>query len=78
MARDVECLAHKGRFNFKALTDKAREAMGQDMMMGDTWKLAADVFWYGVPPSRFDAIIAKLHAMGLVTDAPKASVFDIS
>lgn len=70
MARDVEWLQYKGRFNFKALTDKARKVMGEDM--GGPWQIAADVFFYGVTPDAFDKTIKRLRAMGLSTeDEPK-------
>lgn len=73
MARDVEWLQHKGRFNFKALTDKARQAMGEEI--GGPWKMAADVFFYGVAPDDFDKTIKRLRAMGLSTDKEK---FDLA
>lgn len=73
--RDVEWIQHKGRFNFKALTDKAREAMGKDM--GGPWQMAADVFFYGVTPDALDGMIKKLRAMGLNTDEEKVQ-HDIS
>ena len=73
--RDVEWLQHKGRFNFKALTNKARKAMGGDM--GGPWQMAADVFFYGVTPDKFDQTIKRLRAMGLQTD-PDQENFDAS
>lgn len=76
MARDVEWLKVKGKFNFKALTDKARAAMGAEM--GGPWKLAADVFFCGVHPDKFDATIQRLQAMGLRTDEESLSDQQIS
>lgn len=70
--RDVEWVKHKGKFNFKALTPKAREAMGSDM--GGPWKMASDVFFYGVLPDRFDAVLHKLKMMGLQTDAEEIDI----
>lgn len=66
MAKDVEKLLHRGTWRFKALTAKAREAMGADL--GGPWQMAADVFWQGVDESRYPAIIDKLRGMGLQLD----------
>lgn len=76
MARDVEWIAHKGRFNFKALTDKAREVMGKDM--GGPWQMAADVFFYGVTPEKFEQVIGRLRANGLNCDPEPKEQFDVS
>lgn len=76
MPRDVEWLQHKGKFNFKALTDKARAAMGGEI--GGPWKLAADVFFYGVAPDDFDKTIKRLRAMGLSTDVEPQVPVDIT
>lgn len=64
--RDVEWVAHKGKFNFKALTPRAREVMGSEV--GGPWQMAAEVFFYGVAPDRLEATIARLKAAGLKTD----------
>ncbi len=63
--RDVEWVESKGKFNFKALTPKAMEAMGTDM--NGPWRMAAEVFWMGVTPEDFVATLDKLQAMGLQT-----------
>lgn len=68
--RDVEYLQHKGRFNFKALTDKARELMGKDLI-GDCWTMSRDVFYMGVTPDALDGMLKKLRAMGLQTESDK-------
>lgn len=68
--RDVEWLQHKGRFNFVALTPKAREIMGLEI--GGPWQMASAIFFYGVTPDKFDQTIKRLRAMGLNTDEEKA------
>lgn len=74
--RDVEWLEIKGKFNFKALTDKARAAMGAEI--GGPWQMAADVFFYGVAPDKFDSTIKRLQLMGLNTDEEPKEQIDVT
>lgn len=74
--RDVEWISHKGRFNFKALTDKARQVMGAEM--GGPWQMAADVFFYGVTADKFEQVIGRLKANGLNTDEEPKEKFDVT
>ena len=73
---DVTYHQTKQGWVFKAMTAKAKEAMGTDM--GGPWRMAADVFWQGVPPERFEATIAKLQGLGLDTSTPPPKQVDVS
>lgn len=64
--RDVEYLLTPKGYNFKALTERAKECMGK--AIGGPWKMAADVFFMHVPIEKFDSIVAKLRQMGLQTE----------
>jgi hypothetical protein len=76
LMRDIEYIEHKGRFNIKAITPLAREVMGKDMRVGDTWKMAADVFFMHVQPDKLRATLDRLEALGLKTEDEKES-FDV-
>lgn len=65
--RDVEYLEVKGHFNFKALTERAKEKMGREI--GGPWHMAADVFFMHVPAEKFEATVKRLQGMGLQTEA---------
>lgn len=73
--RDVEYLEVKGHFNFKALTERAKEAMGKKI--GGPWQMAAEVFFMHVPPEKFDSVVAGLHAQGLQTEPDAPGVVDV-
>lgn len=73
--RDVEYLEVKGHFNFKALTERAKEAMGREI--GGPWKMAADVFFMHVPADKFESIVRRLNSMGLQTEPDAPNVVDV-
>lgn len=63
-------------WSFKALTPKAREAMGS--AMGGPWRLAVEVFWQAVPPEKFASTVERLTSMGLDCTPPGPKRVDIS
>lgn len=74
MPRDVEYLQVKGHYNFKALTERAKECMGKEI--GGPWRMAADVFFMHVPADKFDGMIKRLRGMGLQTEPDQVGVVD--
>lgn len=72
--RDVEWITRKGRINIKALTDRAREYMLNDMGMisGSPVFKDAGVFMMAVQPHDLEALLAKMRAHGLQTDDNQA------
>lgn len=73
--RDVEYLRIKDHFNFKALTERAKAAMGREI--GGPWKMAADVFFMHVPADKFESTVKRLNGMGLQTEPDALNVVDI-
>jgi hypothetical protein len=73
--RDVEYLAVKGHYNFKALTERAKEKMGAEI--GGPWRLAAEVFFMHVPADKFESTVTRLNGMGLQTEPDQIGVVDI-
>lgn len=63
MPKDVEAHFLRGSWRFKALTERAKEAMGADM--GGPWQMASSVFWQDVPDSKYHAIVARLKELKL-------------
>jgi len=60
---DVAYARNRQGWSFKALNDKAKKAMGEDM--GGPWQMAADVFWSAVSDDRFNSTVARLRSFGL-------------
>jgi len=60
---DVAYARNRQGYAFKALTDKARRAMGE--FLGGPWQIAAEVYWSEVSDDRLEGTIARLRSMGL-------------
>jgi len=70
--RDIEHHLHKGKYNIKALTDRARTVMGKEL--GGPWQMAADVFFMGVAPEKLDKVLGRLRELGLQIEADDVDV----
>ena len=66
MPKDVEMLFYNGTWRIKAITDRAKEAMGKEIC--GAWPMARDVYWQSIDDSKLPSVISKLKALGLTTE----------
>lgn len=69
--QDVEALFHKGTWRLKAITEKARVEMGQQI--GGPWQMAAEVFMANITPDKLDVVLSRLRDAGLQTEPDNIS-----
>jgi len=72
---DVAYARNRQGYVFKALTDKAKRAMGE--FLGGPWQIAAGVYWSEVSDDRLEGAISRLRSMNLRVEERSGSVGEV-